>query len=246
MRLLAVHRNFHVGRAEGVSLNLGEVPRTNSPLKKDINFSGAETLWFRESEKRPYKRKEAESAPNKAAFSFQVPSGRVENRWVEEIGNDAGDIVAVSSQNYTLDTETCRWDLRDEAIADGSDRKIVSEDEDHKQAAGSPAQSNWTIFGNSHKSDSYKDRKHDSQSIKIERSAPYISHDKPRAHGATEAECVLAYTKVERFRTVKSGLLFKIPGSALLLPERICGIQDLNAARQILRHKISYSSYNIP
>jgi len=137
--LLAIHINLEVSRTERIGVDLRELPCADPALEQDVNFSRTESLGLRKSEIRPNKREEAESAPNKATLSFQIPGSRVKNRWVEEVGDDAGDVVAVARNDDALDPQTRRWDLGDETVADGPDGDVVCEYEEHQQPARDPA-----------------------------------------------------------------------------------------------------------
>lgn len=165
LRLLAIHSNLEVSGTEGIGLDLGEVTGADTPFKQDVNLSGTESFRFGKSEIRPNEGEKAKATPHEPALSFQIPSSRIENRWVEEVGHDACDVITVASNDNTLDTQTCRWNLRDKTVTDGSDCDVVGEHKQHEEATRDPAQDSRAVIWDSHKSDSDKNDEHDSQAI---------------------------------------------------------------------------------
>ena len=93
-------------RTEGIGPNLREFTCANLPLKKDVNLSRTKTFGLWKPEVGPDKRDEAKSAPDEAALPTQIPRGGIEDGWIEEVGHDTGNIIAVAGDDYTLDTQT--------------------------------------------------------------------------------------------------------------------------------------------
>jgi hypothetical protein len=156
--------------------------RALTPRSNKTSISPALSPFGSGSRKYDQTKEEAKLAPHEPSLSLQIPSSRIENGWVEEVGYNACDVVTVASNDNTLDPQTCRWNLRNKTVTDRSDCDVVCEHKQHEEATGDLAQNSWAVIWNSHKSDSDENSEHDSQAAKIERSSADVSHNRPIRH----------------------------------------------------------------
>jgi len=79
--------------------------------------------------------------------THEIPCSGVEHVWDQDAKHDTANIVEVSGEDDSLLSESGRWHLGDERVADWTDGEIVNtrEDKDHRTAC--PGNSNVGVFG---------------------------------------------------------------------------------------------------
>ena len=112
---------------ERVGSGLGEIPGTDSALEEGIDLSVSSVLWFGEAEVGPDHAKETKATPKETGLSPPVPSSRVEHVRDDHAVDDAEDVVQVSRQDHSLDTEPRRWELSNKRVTYGPDGRIIEE-----------------------------------------------------------------------------------------------------------------------
>ena len=162
---------IHNSRPEGSGFNVG--------FEQDVHFGGGSSLGLWEAEKRPDERQGAECGPDETAFAPKIPCTRVEDRWVEEVGTNAGDVVRISSQDDGLDSEAGRWDLAHQAVADGTNGEIVREDEDDQKGPGSPTQGRIRRGSDAEEANNQKATEENRQADDVELSPSDSWHQEP-------------------------------------------------------------------
>lgn len=103
-----------------------------------IEHTISKTLWFRETEVGPDDTNGVGTSPEEAGLSAPVEGSWVHELWLDNTNDDTEDVVHVSGQDDSLDSETGRWHLSDQRVADGSDGNIVDEGEDKNESTRSP------------------------------------------------------------------------------------------------------------
>ena len=70
-----------------------ELLGTDSILEQGVKFSWRPIFRFSQGEIRPHQGQKAKTTPDETTLSSQVPCGRVQDRWVEFVGNDTGNVT---------------------------------------------------------------------------------------------------------------------------------------------------------
>lgn len=202
--------NLEIVRAERSNLKLGELASRNLLLKQNIELSGGAAPGLRQAEERPHKADQTERCPDKTSLALEVPGGGVENRRIQEVGADTSDVVAVASEDCTLDPKAGRRNLRDETISDGADGKIVGKHEDKEESGGRIAKSGRCVARNTQETHQHQHREHDTQTSDEQLSTTDPLHNEPRADGTAPADRVDTETKIKGLGIAEADLLEEV------------------------------------
>jgi uncharacterized protein YbbK (DUF523 family) len=93
---------------ERVNASLLELASRCVSLEQHIHLSISSALWLRDSEVCPHSTQHASACPEEASLGSPVPRIGVEHVRSEDVGDDTGDVVEITSEDDGLVAETSR------------------------------------------------------------------------------------------------------------------------------------------
>src|ERR1700761_9308523 len=130
---------------EDVNLRLGKVPSGDLSLKEEVQLSKCSSSWLWDAEIGVNDAQKAQPCPEEGGVVAPVPSGRIDHVRRQDVGNDTDDVVKIATQHNSLDLKATSRKLRDQRIADSSNRELIEERPNDHQAAG--GQSGFVFVG---------------------------------------------------------------------------------------------------
>ena len=97
-------------------------------------------LWFRETEVGPDDGEGAKAGPEEGGLALPVPGGRVQHAGLDDVDEDAAEVVEVAGQHHRLDAQTRGRDLGHERVTHWADGEVVDEGVHQDQGAGGVAE----------------------------------------------------------------------------------------------------------
>ncbi len=101
-------------------------------------FATATYLGLRETEVCPDEAEQIESAPEEAGLSTPRPRSGIHHARLESADDDTHDVVNVTGQDDSLDSEAGGWQLGHEGVADRANSEVVDERQDENQGTRCP------------------------------------------------------------------------------------------------------------
>jgi hypothetical protein len=115
-----------------------ELPRTRLTAEQHIDLRKRPILRLRQPPPTPQQPDDRGASPEEPRFSAPSPSRGIQHPRRDEVGHDAGDVVAVARQRYGLGAEACGRDFGDEDVAHGADGGVVYGCEDEEEGGDGP------------------------------------------------------------------------------------------------------------
>lgn len=115
-----------------------ELPRTRLTAEQHINLRKRPSLRLRQPPPTPHQPNNSGTSPEESRLSTPSPRRGVQHMRRDEIGHDAGDVVAVARQRNGLRSQACGRDFGDEDVAHGADGCVVYGCEDEQQGGDGP------------------------------------------------------------------------------------------------------------